>query len=397
MTPDQLARLALKDLRALAAKAGIAADGKRKAELVAALASPQEAPRREPPPPAQAGASSTPPQAWQPPPPGYGLPIPESYGRDRLVLMPQDPSHLFAYWEVTPATLDRVRAEAGGAVAAVLVVHGQGSEQREVDLGGGNYYLTVAPASAYEAELCLRDAQGRLHRLVVSNRISTPAAGPSWRTDEDWMEVDESFDALLALAGVPGSAGSSGALVGSSGQRFRNARQIHARMLAEGGVASAGGAVAPGPEGGGLGAPSSLALQGGGGGGPSSLALSSGAMARAAQAGLSSGALVSSSALSSRALSSRALSSRSLSSGALVQDAALGPAEPYPVEGVFHAPPTGLPKAAEGVASTPGPPPAAPQPAGAAPPSNPSPTPDPLAFVGAPKPKAQRKPKPPRA
>lgn len=420
MNADQLAKLTLKDLRALAAGRGVANSAKlKKDELIAALAQAMAGERREPPAPAAAPAgSSAPPQAaqaWQPAPPEHGLPIPDAYGRDRLVLMVQDPSHVFAYWEVTPATLDRIRAEAGGHGAAVLVLHGPGgAEQREVDLAGGNYYLAVAPGSAYEAELCLRAPDGRLIRIAASNRIHTPAAGPSWRTDESWMEVDESFQDLLALAGVPGSIGSS--MGSGSGQRFRNARQINVRPIGQEGEGSPVGI----PAGGGAGSPSSLATARPSVESWSSASLSSAALARAGGAqialgtgsgsglgllGGSSGQVYSSAVLSSRALSSRALSSRSLSSGAVVEGAADAQ---YPVEGVFHAPPTGLPKAAEGVPSAAAASPAAappaqpPAPAPAGPPAAPNaaapaPAHDPLAFIGAPKPAALRKPKPPRA
>lgn len=412
MNADQLATMTVKELRALAVGRGVADAGRlTKAALVAALAERREAPAPSAPP----AGSSAPPQAaqaWQPAPPEHGLPIPDRYGRDRLVLLVQDPSHVFAYWEVTDGTLARVRAEVGGHGAPVLVLRGpNGTEQREVDLAGGNYYLAVAPASDYEAELCLRAGDGRLVRIAASNRIRTPAAGPSWRTDEAWMEVDESFDDLLALAGLPGSAGSSGSLVGSSGQRFRNARQIRARTIGAEGegvpLEMAGAAAAR---------PSSAALVRSAVETMSSASLSSATLARAGVAGVGApvalgtgsgsglGMLGGSSGqlLSSRALSSRALSSRSLSSGALVE----GHAElQYPVDGVFHVPPTGLPKAVEGVASTAAqqpaqaPPPAAPPPTAPIAPNAAAPAPvsDPLAFIGAPKPASQRKPKPPRA
>lgn len=427
MTADQLASLPLKELRALAAGRGIARSAKlSKDELVAALQTALGGERREPPAPASAPAgSSAPPQpgqAWQPAPRDYGLAVPDAYGRDRLVLLVQDPSHIFAYWEISPETLERVRNAAGPGAAAVLVLHTQaGSEQREVDLAGGNYYLAVAPGSSFTAELCLRDASGKLHRIATSNRIGTPVAGPSWRTDEAWMEVDESFDDLLALAGVPGQAGSSGNMIGSSGQRFRNARQIRARPLGVEGETPAAGASLEAPASA-AGLPSSLALAQRGVESWSSGAISSAVLARAGTGvalgsgsgsglglgvGVSSAQLLSSGALSSRALSSRSLSSRSLSSGAVIEGAA---ETQYPVDGVFHAPPTGLPKAAEGVPSTPAPaataaapaesPVATPQ-AGAPPvapnAATPAPVHDPLAFIGAPKPASQRKPKPRRA
>lgn len=37
--------------------------------------------------------------------------LPESYGRDRLVLMPKDPVTLFCYWEITPTLLCAKEAE----------------------------------------------------------------------------------------------------------------------------------------------------------------------------------------------------------------------------------------------------------------------------------------------
>jgi hypothetical protein len=418
MTADQLAKLPLKDLRALAAGRGIAGSAKlRKDELVSALATAMAGERREPPAPAagQAG-SSTPPQAqaWQPAPSEHGLPVPDRYGRDRLVLLVQDPSHVFAYWEVAPETLARVRAEAGSHAAAVLVLHGPGgAEQREVDLNGGNYYLAVAPGSLYEAELCLRASDGRLIRIAMSNRIHTPAAGPSWRTDEAWMEVDESFQDLLALAGVPGSLGSS--MGSGSGQRFRNVRQIRVRPLSEEAEVAGGAITAPAAAA--TGNPGSLGVMRSTVETWSSASLSSAVLARSVAlgsgsgsglglgVGLSSGQLLSSGVLSSRALSSRSLSSRSVGSGTVIEGAAEAQ---YPVDGVFHAPPTGLPKAVEGVPSTPAPAAAAPtqpnpgQPAPAAPPvapnaAAPAPASDPLAFIGAPKPASQRKPKPARA
>ncbi|MCS6970211.1 MAG: DUF4912 domain-containing protein [Planctomycetota bacterium] len=413
MSTHDLDRLSTEDLRALATGRGIPAAAQlSRAELIAALASQLAQERREPPAPAAAGGSSLPPQApaaWQPPPPEHGLPIPDQYGRDRLVLMVQDPAHIFAYWELTQETLARARANAAGG-SPVLVIHGPGgSEQREVDLAGGNYYLTVAPKSEYRAELCLRAADGRLVSMVASGSVVTPPAGPSWRTDESWMEVDEHFDDLLATAGSPGEVGSSWGA--GSGQRFRAARRLRARLLEE---AAAEGAAVPVPEEL-VQAPSSLAVTQVA---PlSSAALSSGELARraaevyasASGVGLSSWAVgvgVSSAVLSSAVLSSRVVSSRSVGSGGGAFQVEAAEAQ-YPVQGVFEAPPTGLPKAAEGLpVAEPPPAPAPPAASGEPAPPPPPPAPnaavpapphDPLAFIGAPKPPELRKPKPPRA
>ena len=227
MTPAKLQTFTVKELRSLAVARGIKdAAHLLKSELVEALASKtatkpgEDSGTRER---ARRKASFTaphssvkdqapssrpvqqPPALHPAPPAGTdpGLPIPDRYGSDRLVLMVQDPHHIFAYWELTPQTLAQVR-EAAGSGTPVLVLHGaQGDESREVDLHGGNYYLAVAPSASYEAELALRDPQGRLYTLAKSNRVTTPAPSISTRADEQWLGVDETFHELLELAGLP--------------------------------------------------------------------------------------------------------------------------------------------------------------------------------------------------
>lgn len=150
-----------------------------------------------------------------------GLPVPEHYGNDRLVLMVQDPHHVFAYWELQPETVAHVSHLAQGNGTPVLAIHTNGStEYREVDLRGGNYYLAVGPDQDYEAELALRDRHGRLHTLARSNKVHTPAPTISSRVDEQWMGVDETFHELLELAGLPGHLrGAAGSVARLADQR----------------------------------------------------------------------------------------------------------------------------------------------------------------------------------
>ena len=154
-----------------------------------------------------------------------GLPIPEHYGQDRLVLMVQDPHHVFVYWELLPETVARISSQAQNTSTPVLAIHvGGNTEFREVDLRGGNYYLAVLPDQDYEAELALRDRHGKLHTLARSNRVHTPAPTISSRVDEQWMGVDESFHELLELAGLPGHL--QGATGAGSAARLADQRLV---------------------------------------------------------------------------------------------------------------------------------------------------------------------------
>ena len=226
MTAEKLMSLNVTDLRALAERHGVSGHARmRKDQLIGALlpviaaGSPIQNNAKgnaaaKVTMPVAAGSSSSssrpspgPSPASNPsaPGPNPGLPIPERYGSDRLVLLMQDAHHIFAYWEITPETFARVAAKAGANAAHVLILHApSGLEQRDIDLRGGNYYLSVAPGATYRAEISLRSKDGVLHPLAVSNFVQTPLAGPSPRSDAQWLGIDETFHELLALAGLPG-------------------------------------------------------------------------------------------------------------------------------------------------------------------------------------------------
>ena len=310
MTSHDLQQLTVKDLRALAERQGLTVPVKlRKDQLITLLLPLLEvAPAVKPvavPAEAPAGSSSlttgaAPAVVHQGPDPG--LPIPEQYSIDRLVLLVQDPHHIFAYWEITAATHQRASGFAGDGATPVLLIEGQhGTEQREIDLRGGNYYLTVAPGTSYRARLALRGRDGRLHALCAdSNVVATPAVGPSERHDEAWMEVDEHFHELLERSGSP--------VVGESSLNRFLKRSLNTREVAVGEDTGGEGSEAP------------ALLEGAGlaGAGESSSARLG---KRAAVGGFSSHNLLSSHALaapgglSSHLLSSHSLSSHSLSSG----------------------------------------------------------------------------------
>ncbi len=218
MTPDQLMRMTIKDLRALAERHGVEAGSKLRKDQLIGLLAPLLAttPRPEPVPAPSAppAGSSTLAAASAPAPsqgPNPGLPIPDRYGIDRIVLLVQDPQHLYAYWEIDAATFHRVASVAGDGCTPVLLIDmPHGTEAREVDLRSGNYYINVGPGGTFRARLALRGRDGRLHALAAdSNVVSTPAMAPSQRQDEAWMEVDEHFHDLLARAGGGGAPGES--------------------------------------------------------------------------------------------------------------------------------------------------------------------------------------------
>ena len=148
-----------------------------------------------------------------------GLPVPQSYGRDQMTLMVQDPHHLHAYWEVTPATLAKARAELGEDGLPVLIVHSRfGAEFRIIDLKVGSYYLCVSADTTYRADLGLRGHNGRVVIIAQSQTVHSPSDQISSRSDEQWMGVDTRFHEFLHMAGLDKGTLSSADLASQRGE-----------------------------------------------------------------------------------------------------------------------------------------------------------------------------------
>ncbi len=145
--------------------------------------------------------------AWQ---------FPARYGQDALVLLVRDPWWFYAYWEVTPETLNRVKTlirtiglPEGKTVLRVYHVTGLSLPEShayfdiEVSVAD-NWYVDVGlPDSEWIAEVGIRVADGRFFSCVRSNRIRTPRYGVSNVVDEEWMLPDDIYWKLFGhSAGV---------------------------------------------------------------------------------------------------------------------------------------------------------------------------------------------------
>ncbi len=136
--------------------------------------------------------------------------LPHRYGEDEAVLMMVTPALMYAFWEVTPGTLDRVRSQSGEGplvlrLYRIVVDDGHVAEEVARDLeipdSYGEYFIQDVPSgSLFRAGVGIASG-GRFHVLVLTNAAATPPDGPSGRVDEEWMEVDQS--ALDVRGAVP--------------------------------------------------------------------------------------------------------------------------------------------------------------------------------------------------
>lgn len=159
------------------------------------------------PPPASASKTTTPKPPIIPPPPSAELlhddaPLPEAYGTDRLVLLARDPHCLYAYWDLSAAHVERVRATAGSD-ALRIVLRTYDATQIAFDAapparfqdfavagGARSLYAYVGkPASSFVAEVGFLRNDGVFFALARSQPVWTPRTEQPGTAPGQWMTV----------------------------------------------------------------------------------------------------------------------------------------------------------------------------------------------------------------
>jgi len=127
--------------------------------------------------------------------------LPQTYGKDKLVLMPVNPHWLHAYWDLSPRTIRAIESLPLGS-KVVLRLHDvtyitfDGSNaHRTFEVGVDirftkNYYFNVPVAGAdYLVELGYKDPTGKFVPLTRSNVCKAPKDYPSSSTRERWLDL----------------------------------------------------------------------------------------------------------------------------------------------------------------------------------------------------------------
>ncbi len=149
-------------------------------------------------------------------------PLPETYGEDRLVLLPIDPYWVHAYWELAPP--DHPAGEEARFILRVYdvtCIDFDGSNAHsyfdiELNPDARSWYINLwSPGKSLCAELGRVLQDGTFAPRVRSNAIHTPPAGISSHAEERWTRVEwdkaggrfgESGGSLEAAGSLPQSA-----------------------------------------------------------------------------------------------------------------------------------------------------------------------------------------------
>lgn len=143
-------------------------------------------------------------------------PLPGPYNETKIVLLVRDPYWLYVYWEIENTVREDLIRELGTWEQMPLVLRvfdlsnaGTNSDNFfdvPVSPASASWYIYVGePGHCFYVELGVANS-GRYHMIARSNRITTPVDSVSDIVDEEWMVVDEHFQRLYRLAGLPGGA-----------------------------------------------------------------------------------------------------------------------------------------------------------------------------------------------
>jgi hypothetical protein len=145
--------------------------------------------------------------------------LPRAYGEDRVVAMVRDPHWLFAYWELTPESVDRTRLRLGeDAEHARLVLRvydttgftftGRNAHRHfDIDVGDAdNWYIeTGYPEKSYCLEIGLLGPQGEFLPIARSNTVDTPRDDISEDVHEYWMSLEAGIERIHPTSAFPES------------------------------------------------------------------------------------------------------------------------------------------------------------------------------------------------
>jgi len=131
--------------------------------------------------------------------------LPLGYNEEKIAILSRDPYVAYAYWEATPARIERDKAWFGWDSKLCVRIYditgvqfdgrnAAGYFDQEVEERIGSWYFDVGrPSHSFCADLGLLSSGGRFLTIARSNYITMPRDGVSDVIDEEWMLLDEEF------------------------------------------------------------------------------------------------------------------------------------------------------------------------------------------------------------
>ncbi|AMD95456.1 DUF4912 domain-containing protein [Leptotrichia sp. oral taxon 847] len=135
-------------------------------------------------------------------------PLPSSYFVDEIVLMPKNPTTLFAYWEIREDTFRRLSNDNGIVDNIIIKLFKDGQEYRKIvrhERIGSHYITDVDVNENYEVSIGYEDVYGNFSEVAHSVKVISPNDKISDNLDLLWGTVkeDKNTNQLIKYINVP--------------------------------------------------------------------------------------------------------------------------------------------------------------------------------------------------
>ena len=135
--------------------------------------------------------------------------LPSTYGEDRVTLLVRDPHWLYAYWDFSPATRERLGAGGSKTVLRIKDVTNTDPDVprafSDIELlpGADNWYIRVdEPERDYCADLGIVTPAGDFVLIARSQAVRPPRERPSDVLAEEWRGISlEFYEQMYQLSG----------------------------------------------------------------------------------------------------------------------------------------------------------------------------------------------------
>lgn len=128
--------------------------------------------------------------------------LPESYFVDEIVLMPKNPTTLYAYWEIREDTFKKLQEERNIVDNIVIKILKDGHEYKKIirhERIGSHFINDVEASQNYEALIGYEDTYGNYVEISRSTQTLVPINQISNNLDLTWgtVRVDENTNQLI--------------------------------------------------------------------------------------------------------------------------------------------------------------------------------------------------------
>ena len=135
-----------------------------------------------------------------------------SYNQTKVTLIARDPFWIYAYWDIAPGDIDRLRHELGSKIEhATYILRLYDVTYKQFDGHNANHWFDIEISTmtnnwyinlwddnvTYCAAIGIKTSDGEFHILARSNFVTTPRAHTSGRSDLIWMEVEPAEEPLV--------------------------------------------------------------------------------------------------------------------------------------------------------------------------------------------------------